>query len=295
MNTAEYLSNNPLSHILELKQQENFNPSCLDTNFKLPVKLGELIYKQTNFVKKLLEDGPHTEDSVKLLKYLCWENMNFSLVLLNELLWMTAYHYSYELKPHLELLYHLLILRDSWQSRRILISLKGIQSDRDGLFEIITKSQNHYQKRAYQIIKMLVQLFTICEPALDILNTDEDLKRIWKQSRNWFQSEMEKCLMYDMRTYGYYQTPQSNETSQTYYLERTQSARVTLERAMKICPSVNNENIRTLQENSEKNVNTNNVLNNDNNSTTKSCLVKKSHKKEMVIKNFFIYRAINFK
>lgn len=41
--------------------------------------------------------------------------------------------------------------------------------------------------------------------------------------------------MYNMPNYSYYQT-QSNETSQTYFLERTQSARITLEKAMKICP-----------------------------------------------------------
>ena len=35
-----------------------------------------------------------------------------------------------------------------------------IGNDKDGLFAIIFKSQNHYQKRAYQIIKMLVHLFS---------------------------------------------------------------------------------------------------------------------------------------
>ncbi len=42
--------------------------------------------------------------------------------------------------------------------------------------------------------------------------------------------------MYNMPNYSYFQTPQSNETSQTYFLERTQSARLTLEKAMRICP-----------------------------------------------------------
>lgn len=42
--------------------------------------------------------------------------------------------------------------------------------------------------------------------------------------------------MYNMPNYTYFQSPQSNETSQTYYLERTQSARLTLEKAMKIFP-----------------------------------------------------------
>ena len=51
--------------------------------------------------------------------------------------------------------------------------------------------------------------------------------------------------MYNMPNYGYFQTPQSNETSQTYYLERTQSARNTLEKAMKICPSQINSTDQT--------------------------------------------------
>jgi ubiquitin carboxyl-terminal hydrolase 9/24 len=159
----EYLSNNPYSHVIELKQQEchNFNLTSLKTNIKLPSKLSELIYRQTSFIKKIIEDAPNMDDTLKLLKFLCWENMSFTLIVLNELLWMTAYHYSYELKPHLELLYNLLVMSDSWQTKRIILALKGMQNDRDGLFEIIAKSQNHYQKRAYQIIKMLVQLFTV--------------------------------------------------------------------------------------------------------------------------------------
>ncbi len=42
--------------------------------------------------------------------------------------------------------------------------------------------------------------------------------------------------MYNMPSYSYYQSPQSNETSQTYFLERTPSAKATLDRAMAICP-----------------------------------------------------------
>ena len=35
----------------------------------------------------------------------------------------------------------------------------GIPDDKDGLFEIIQRSKNHYQKRAYQCIKFMVALF----------------------------------------------------------------------------------------------------------------------------------------
>jgi ubiquitin carboxyl-terminal hydrolase 9/24 len=65
-----------------------------------------------------------------------------------------TYHYSYELKPHLDLLFHVIIISDSWQTKPLMLAFNGIS--KDGLFDIIS----HYQKRAHQIIKMLVQLFT---------------------------------------------------------------------------------------------------------------------------------------
>lgn len=127
---------------------------------KIPPKIEEILFKRSNYLKKLFEDAPNLEDTIKLMRFLCWENMNYTLVLLGELLWMAGYHYSYELKPHLEMLYHILIINDTWQTRRIICALQGLPNEREGLFEIIAKSQNHFQKRAYQIIKMLVQLFT---------------------------------------------------------------------------------------------------------------------------------------
>lgn len=119
-----------------------------------------MLYKRAHYIKKLLEEAANADETIKLVKFLCYENMPFSFELLNELLWMCAYHYSYELKPHLDLLYHVLCVHDSWQTRRIVGALQGISAEREGLFDIIAKAQNHYQKRAYQIIKMLVQLFS---------------------------------------------------------------------------------------------------------------------------------------
>ena len=197
--SSKNIPTNPFSHQNELKQQqqqENTSSSSTSTasslSIKLPVKIEEMLFKRSSFFKKLLEDAATLEETIKLMKFLCWENVNFSLILLNELLWMAAYHYSYELKPHLEMLYHILCINDSWQMRRIICVLNGMSTEREGLFEIIVKSQNHYQKRAYQIIKMLVQLFSTCEAAVDFLNKDDDMKRKWRQSRNWLFNEMEK-------------------------------------------------------------------------------------------------------
>ena len=57
-------------------------------------------------------------------------------------------------------------MEDSWQVIRIKKTLKGIPDEhtaREGLFDIIQKSKSHYQKRAYQCIKLLVALFSQCE------------------------------------------------------------------------------------------------------------------------------------
>ncbi len=226
------------------QQQQQSQKSLEHHSLKLPSKIEDFLYKRLNYVKKVLEDAPNTDETIKLMKFLCWENMNFSTLLLNELLWMAAYHYSYELKPHLDMLYHILNITDTWQLKRIECALQGIPDERDGLFEIIAKSQNHYQKRAYQIIKMLVQLFTQSEMASSQINSDNELKAKWKSVCDWFYNEMEKCRLYNMPNYSYYQSAQqSNETSQTYFLERTQSAQLTLEKAMRLCPSVN-ENMK---------------------------------------------------
>lgn len=166
------IQSNPYSHYNELKmyhQQQQTSNSTLENSLlgfanvsvKMPVKIEEYLFKQSKYVKKLLEDAPNSDDTIKLMKFLCWENMNFSLILLNELLWMITYHYSYELKPHLEMLYSVLNITDSWQTSRLSFAFQGIPTTKkDGLFEIISNSQNNYQKRGYQIIKMLVQLFT---------------------------------------------------------------------------------------------------------------------------------------
>jgi len=42
-----------------------------------------------------------------------------------------------------------------------------------------TRSKSHYQKRAYQCIKLLVALFTQCPLAKQLLETSADIKRKW--------------------------------------------------------------------------------------------------------------------
>ena len=62
------------------------------------------------------------------LQFCSWENPNFTLVVLGELLWQVAYSYTYELRPYMDLLLQILLLQDSWQNHRILNALKGQRS-----------------------------------------------------------------------------------------------------------------------------------------------------------------------
>merc|ERR1719209_1773863 len=135
-----------------------------------------------------------------------------------------AFAYTYELRPYLDLLLHMLCMEDSWQNHRIQKALKGIPDDhssRDGLFETIQRSKNHYQKRAYQCIKMLVALFSQCAAARNMLEGAGDLKRKWTWAVEWLHDELERGGGHRA---PYANTASSNETANGYFLERSHSA-----------------------------------------------------------------------
>lgn len=70
----------------------------------------------------------------------------------------------------------------------------GMPDEREGLFEIIQRAKNHYQKRAYQCIKCLVTLFTKCSSAHNMLNTTLEFRRKWALSVEWLQDELERVI-----------------------------------------------------------------------------------------------------
>ena len=158
-------------------------------------QVADLLFHRYGYLKKLLEEANQGEDTRKLLQFACWENPQFSHAVLYELLWQIAFAYTYELRPYLDLLLACLTLEDSWQQHRIVKALKGIPNDhsaRDGIFEIIQRSRNHYQKRAYQCIKLLVSLFSVCSVARGILEGAGDLKRKWAWAVEWLHEELER-------------------------------------------------------------------------------------------------------
>ena len=70
--------------------------------------------------------------------------------------------------------------------------MPGIPDDRDGLFDTIQRSKNHYQKRAYQCIKCMVALFSNCDAAHRLLQSHGDLKRKWNWAVEWLGDELER-------------------------------------------------------------------------------------------------------
>ncbi|XP_061081564.1 probable ubiquitin carboxyl-terminal hydrolase FAF-X isoform X1 [Conger conger] len=215
-----------------------------DSNLPQPIVplqqlVAEILFVRTSYVKKIIEDCSSSEETVKLLRFSCWENPQFSSTVLSELLWQVAYSYTYELRPYLDLLLQILLIEDSWQTHRIHNVLKGIPDDRDGLFDTIQRSKNHYQKRAYQCIKCMVALFSNCSVAYQILQSNGDLKRKWTWAVEWLGDELERrpYTGNPQYTYNNWSPPvQSNETSNGYFLERSHSARMTLAKACELCP-----------------------------------------------------------
>jgi ubiquitin carboxyl-terminal hydrolase 9/24 len=87
-------------------------------------------------------------------------------------------YHTYDFRAHLDVLYVVLTIEDSWQEVRLLYALKGIpmgntnnssstattncgfESNPQSLFDMFAKSKSTYQKKAYHCIKTLVQLFS---------------------------------------------------------------------------------------------------------------------------------------
>ena len=114
-----------------------------------------------------------------------------------------------------------------------------MQEDREGLFDTINRNKAHYQKRAYQCIKCIVSLLSNCPIATQILYSNYDLKKKWIASVAWLTEELEKRPLASNSQYTYNWSPpaQSNETSNGYYLQRSNSAKLTLSKAFELCPS----------------------------------------------------------
>ncbi|BES97389.1 ubiquitin carboxyl-terminal hydrolase [Nesidiocoris tenuis] len=200
----------------------------------------KILFGRNSYMKKVIEDCQATEEGGKLLQYCCWENPHFSRVVLNELLWQIAFAYCHEMRHHIDLLLAVVTMEDSWQTHRLHDALKGVPEEREGLFDTIQASKNQYQKRAYQCIKGLVALFSDCRPAHQLLNSNIEFKQKWTLAIEWLQDELERRPYGSNGQYAFntsWSTPApSNETANGFFLERSASAKKTLEKALELCP-----------------------------------------------------------
>lgn len=265
----------------------HIEPSCPNGTslMELQPQVEELLFTRFNYLKKLIEEGNSLEDTKLLLMFCSWENPTFSHAVLHELLWQIAIAYTHELRPYLELLLAVLTLEDSWQTLRIVKSLRGIPDDqtaKEGLFDTIQRSKTHYQKRAYQCIKLLVTLFSTCPAAREILDTQVDVKRKWVWSVEWLTEELEQRGRPGFAqgqgqgqqgsggqySYSNWSPPaQSNESVNGYFLERSHSARLTLEKAVELVPDEDPERIEESSSPSATATNSTNVTTRSSNRT----------------------------
>lgn len=63
-----------------------------DTNLSQPImalqqNVADILFVRTSYVKKIIEDCSNSEETIKLLRFCCWENPQFSSTVLSELLW----------------------------------------------------------------------------------------------------------------------------------------------------------------------------------------------------------------
>jgi len=204
-----------------------------------------LIRDNYSYLKKCLEESSvvELEDTLALLKYVCWECAQASKEILLELLYYISSVYSSELRPYLDCLLHLLLINDSWQKKRITLVFKGT-ADRDALLDIVQRNKSHHQKRAYQCIKCLTTLLTTCTVAYNLFMDDRDYKSRWQNAVEWLHDELER-RPYTPTTSTQYNTwcspgGVSNERTNGYYLERSNSAVLTQQKAAELLPDEDN-------------------------------------------------------
>ncbi|XP_050542237.1 probable ubiquitin carboxyl-terminal hydrolase FAF-X isoform X2 [Daktulosphaira vitifoliae] len=203
---------------------------------KVPQQVKDCIFGRICYLKKLIDNSQMNEESMKLLQFVCWENPQSSSMVLTEILWHIMYTYCQELKFYLDLLFVILNIEDSWQMLRIQNAMTG--NEREGVLDTILRHKNQYQRRSYQCIKALVGLFLRIPMAHKVVMQHIELKRKWMDAVDWLQEELHRKTLSggQYNTYNSW-TPQSNENTNSFYLERSTSARKVLQKAYDFCPT----------------------------------------------------------
>ncbi|XP_069354342.1 ubiquitin carboxyl-terminal hydrolase 9X isoform X2 [Maniola hyperantus] len=203
----------------------------------------DVLYNRTgSYMKKLTEECCGCEEGIRLLQFLCWEHAGWSRMALAELLWQMAYAFCHELRRHADVLTALLLMEDSWQHHRIHNAIKGVSEERPGLLETALRARGHYQKRAYACVKLVVGVMCRTPLAVRAVHAQPDARRRWRQLLAWLQDELDRYGPGGYSSYGTWSPPTiSNESTSGYFLERSNSARKTLEKAYQLCPEEEEE------------------------------------------------------
>lgn len=64
-----------------------YNPHCNFSDgpiYVIPEEMIDILYKRTNFLKKLIEEMS-TEESIRLLRFVIWENPDVTVLILSEI------------------------------------------------------------------------------------------------------------------------------------------------------------------------------------------------------------------
>jgi len=230
----------------------------------IPEEMIDILYKRTNFLKKLIEEMS-TEDSIRLLRFLIWENPDVTVLILSEIVAYIATHYSYDSRTYNVVIRTMLTVEDSWQEARIMYLCRGISifpvqprvrgqhvydhSSSSGsntmqssdnvhsLFDSLVRLKSSYPKRLYQFIKLLLELMNTSEKVCQVLINDLEFKKRWIQAVEWLTEHLDRPYHSVSSNYSCYSNQNqniSNDQLQSHNLERTPSTKSTLESAAQL-------------------------------------------------------------
>ncbi|XP_059140581.1 ubiquitin carboxyl-terminal hydrolase 24-like isoform X2 [Physella acuta] len=203
-------------------------------------------------VRELANPSPSLFD---MLLYCSFCNINFSLILLKNLMLQYSSVASNELKSIFALLTELLALEDCLQPTRLQYVLDGMDENGkkyEGLTTVIRLNHVSDSRRSYQCIKFLVGLMNRSALAKDqLLKTPSK----WQWAVNWLRKKM--------NDHGWSSTSSanlSNEDSNRKSFQRTQSAQSTLQEATALLTEMenheyNNNNVSSASSDTDVEVN----------------------------------------
>lgn len=87
-----FLGNPPLSNPYG-------DPNLSQPIMALQQNVADILFVRTSYVKKIIEDCSNSEETIKLFRFCCWENPQFSSTVLSELLWQVKTKKSKKMHP----------------------------------------------------------------------------------------------------------------------------------------------------------------------------------------------------